>query len=409
MSSKASRLITGLLIAIIAITDMATDIYVPTLPTLVDYFETSVTTISWTISAALLGFCLSAPIYGPLSDAWGRRTVLNIGLSIFALGNLACSLSFSVETLILGQFIQGSGQTVSYVVGIAMMRDLYTREAFSKVMSFIHMVVALAPALAPILGSYIGQYFGWQTNFSVLFMAGCLLLVLMSSMPETLSRRQRKPFQITSLAGTYRKILSNPVFFGHAFISGIIYAGLWIYLAEIPHIFNQLFVEKTHFGYYQATQVLIFIAGAYINSQVIERLGVPFVFKTSLWVCFIGSIFFSLVAWSFPDSSFAICGGLSLFSLGMGGVFANASSGAMNEFPEQKGTASAALACIENLIPAITLSLMALFYDRTTYPVGIGLLLTTSMALAVQRWIANHEALRETQIILAHAEGSRKG
>ncbi len=163
MSTKQARLITGLLIAIIAVTDMATDIYVPTLPTLVEYFETNVTTISWMISVALLGFCLSAPLYGPLSDSFGRRKIFIIGLIIFSFGNLACSLAFSVETLIAAQFVQGAGQTVGYVVGIAMVRDLYSREAFSKVMSFIHMVVALAPALAPIIGSYVGQYYGWQT------------------------------------------------------------------------------------------------------------------------------------------------------------------------------------------------------------------------------------------------------
>jgi DHA1 family bicyclomycin/chloramphenicol resistance-like MFS transporter len=396
MGTQKSRLITGLLIAIIAITDMATDIYVPTLPILVDYFETSVTTISWTISVALLGFCISAPLYGPLSDSFGRRRVFIIGLVIFSIGNLACSLSFSAGSLILAQFFQGAGQAVGYVVGIAVLRDLYSREAFSKVMSFIHMVVALAPALAPIIGSYIGQYYGWQTNFVSLFLCGCFLLMLTMHMPETLKVEQRKPFNIHSLYGDYRRILGTGPFLGYAFISGIIYAGLWIYMAEIPHIFDHLFVVRTHFGFYQAFLVIIFIIGAYMNSRTIERLGVEWVFNTSLWLCFIGSILFIILAWGFPQSSYAICGGMSLFSLGMGGVFANASTGAMDQFPDQKGTASAALACIENLIPAIVLTLMAFFYDRTTYPVGIGLLITTSLALATQKWITNHQQVKKS-------------
>jgi DHA1 family bicyclomycin/chloramphenicol resistance-like MFS transporter len=403
MGTRESRLITGLLIAIIAITDMATDIYVPTLPTLVDYFETSVTTISWTISVALFGFCFSAPLYGPLSDSFGRRRIFIIGLVIFSLGNLACSVAFSAESLIFSQFIQGTGQTVGYVVGIAMVRDLYSREAFSKVMSYIHMVVALAPALAPIIGSYVGQYYGWQTNFIILFVCGCFLLLLMMGMPETLKPEQRKPFNVKNLFYDYKRILSNGPFLGYAFISGIIYSGLWIYMAEIPHIFNHLFVEKTHFGYYSAFQVMIFIVGAYINSQTIERLGVDFVFRTSLWLCFLGSFLFIGMAWFFPDSSYAICGGMSLFSLGMGGVFANASTGAMDQFPEQKGTASASLACIENLIPAITLSVMAVFYDRTTYPVSIGLLITTSLALATHQWIVSYKAVEKLRPVAVAA------
>jgi MFS transporter, DHA1 family, multidrug resistance protein len=408
MGTRESRLITGLLIAIIAITDMATDIYVPTLPTLVDYFETDVTTISWTISVALLGFCLSAPLYGPLSDSFGRRKIFIIGLVIFSLGNLACSLAFSAEALIAAQFIQGTGQTVGYVVGIAVVRDLYSREQFSKVMSFIHMVVALAPALAPIIGSYVGQYFGWQTNFVILFVCGCFLLMLMMYMPETLKPAQRKPFNVTGLYQDYSRILNSGPFLGYAFISGMIYSGLWIYMAEIPHIFNHLFVEKIHFGFYQAFLVVVFIIGAYCNSQTIEKYGVDRVFRTSLWLCFLGSIMFIAMAWSFPTSSFAICAGMSLFSLGMGGVFANASTGAMDQFPDQKGTASAALACIENLVPAIVLSLMAVFYDRTTYPVGIGLLLTTSLALATQKWISNHQESRKLVASVLEAGASQR-
>lgn len=398
MKTRETSLITGLLIAIIALTDMATDIYVPTLPILVDYFETSANTISWMITAALIGFCISAPLYGPLSDSFGRRPIFIIGLVIFSLGNLACSLAFSAESLIAAQFMQGAGQTVGYVVGIAVLRDLYSRETFSKAMSLIHMVVALAPALAPIIGSHVGQYYGWQTNFIILFMCGCFLLTLMLKMPETLTPAQRKPFNVKNLTRDYGRILSNRSFLGYAFISGIIYSALWIYMAEIPHIFDRLFVERTHFGYYQAFLVLLFIVGAYINNQTIERLGVDRIFQISLWLCFFGSLMFVALSWGFSDSSYAICGGMSLFSIGMGGVFANASTGAMDQFPEQKGTASAALACIENLIPAMTLSIMAFFYDRTTYPVGIGIVIATSLALATHKWIANHQEAKRTRL-----------
>lgn len=393
MNIHNSSLITALLIAIIAITDMATDIYIPTLPMLVEYFDTSAARISWMISFALLGYCLSAPLYGPLSDSYGRRRIFIIGLIIFSLGNLACSFAFSAEVLIAAQFIQGAGQTVGYVVGIAVVRDMYNRENFSKAMSLIQIVVALSPGLAPIIGSHICKLYGWQTNFIILFVLGCVLLGLISLMPETLTPDQRKPFKPKQLMKDYAKIWSNSSFIGYSIISGIIYAGLWIYLAEAPHIFDQLFVERTTFGYYSAFLVGLYILGAYLNNRSIDRLGVDKVFSVALWVCFWGSLLFIGSVYLFPGSSIAICLGMSVFSIGMGGVFANASTGAMDQFPEQKGTASASLACIENLIPAITLSLMAFFYDRTTYPIGIGLLITTSLALASHRWLVNRVAV----------------
>lgn len=387
MNTKEITLITALLIAIISVTDMATDLFVPTLPNLVDYFDSDESTISWTISCALFGFCLSAPLYGPLSDTYGRRRMFLVGLGVFSLGNLACSFAFSPEALMVAQFLQGTGQTVGYVVGIAMVRDLYSREQFSKIMSLMQMVVSLTPAIAPIIGSYVGQYYGWQTNFIGLFLIGCFLMLMTFFMPETVSIAQRKEFSIQKMRCDYTAILTSKYFMGNSFISAIIYSGLWIYMAEAPHIFEKLFVERTNFGYYSAFLAVLFIVGATINNRTIEKYGIDLVFKVSLYTCFCGSLVFTITNYVYPESSIIMCASLSLFAVGIGGVFANATTGAMEQFPDQKGTAAAALACIENLVPAIVLTIMGYFYDRTTLPISIGLIITTTLALFIRWWL----------------------
>lgn len=401
MTSQELRLITALVIAMIAITDMATDLYAPTLPALVDYFDVSETTISWTLNISMLGFCLTAPLYGPLSDAFGRRAVINFGLIIFTIGNIACCLAPNPTLLIIARFIEGMGVTIGYVIGVAVVKDLFRRESYSKVMSSIHMAVSATPALAPVIGSYVGEYMGWRMNFVILSVIGIILLFYTIDMPETLPEIRRKPFNLKRLSSDYWDILSNREFLSYASLSGIIYSGWWIYLAEIPHIFDRLSVPATHFGYYHTYLISMFIIGAYCNRRTVEHYGIEAIFRVSLWLVFIGSWIFFTTAWYFPNSSYAICASLSLYSLSLGGIFANASAFAMENFPHKAGAASATLSCIENLIPAVFLGIMTYFFNRTPLPLALGILLSSSFALILYT-VIRRDVGQETKTAVAY-------
>lgn len=386
MQQSELRLITILLIAIIGLTDSGTEIYIPTLPMLVDYFDSTTSTISYTISVYLLGYCIAAPLYGPLSDAFGRRKLFIYGLLIFTLGNLLSSFAFSTTMLIVARFITGIGLTVGYVVGVAVVRDLYSREEYSRVMSMIHMSVAIAPALAPILGSYIGVYLGWQANFMLLTIGGFILTFFVLKMPETLHEDRRKPFKIDSLLRTYLIILKDRKFVGYAFISGVMYSGVWLYYAELPYIFDKLFIPTISFGYYQALIALIFVFGAYFNNKTVHKLGIDTVFKICLSIAFIGALLF--LAFSYlPLSGYGMCLAFSVYAFSLGGIYANASTYVMDRFPNLSGASSSALSGIENLVPAIFLTIMANFFDQTPFPVAIGLLIASSLAILVHKFI----------------------
>ncbi len=392
MSGIRHNFVVLLLILALIIGEMATNIYVPSLPLLVAEFQVGVPVISASLSMGLLGSCLAFPVYGPLSDRLGRQQVLLFGILIFIAGSLLCYAAPSARLFNWARLVQGVGLASPYILGIAMIRDLFDQARFSRVMSFVHMTIALAPAMAPILGGYITYYLGWRQNFFLIAVAGGVLWFWMRiSMPETLRQENRRRWSLADVLTDYRHVILHPVFVGYSLISGLVYAGLWAYLATVPHIFESLGIGVKQFGYYQALLVGAYAAGAYFNSRVVEHWGVGYVLSRALTLTLIGAFLFLSVACLIPGSSHAICLSLLPFCFGMGCVFANAATCAMEIFPNMKGAASAVLCSIESLVPVFVVGLLGVFHDETLIPAGFGILSLTLMAFGLHWWLRGYE------------------
>ncbi|MEN8237025.1 MAG: multidrug effflux MFS transporter [Pseudomonadota bacterium] len=381
-----------LLIFALIMGEMANNIYVPSLPLLVAEFQVGVATISVSIGMGLLGCCLAFPVYGPLSDRLGRQQVLLTGILIFIFGSLLCYLATSASFFSVARLIQGVGIAAPYILGIAVIRDLFDHSRFSKIMSFIHMAIALAPAMAPIIGGYVTFYLGWRQNFFLIAVAGAILWFWMRlSMPETLSTEKRRSWSFADVIADYRQVVLNPAFVGYSLISGLVYAGLWAYLATVPYVFEALGVGVKQFGYYQSLLVGVYAGGAYFNSRVVEQWGVNYLLSRALSLTLFGAILFLSAVWLSPTSSHVMCLSLLPFCFGMGCVFANAATCAMDIFSEIKGAASAVLCSIESLVPVFVVTLLGLFHDGTMMPAGLGILSLTLLAFWLHRWLQVYE------------------
>lgn len=164
----------------VAIVDMATDLYSVALPSIANYFKVEGSVVQLTISLNLVGFAVSGLIYGPLSDHYGRRPMMLIGMTIFTLASVMCYIADSIMLLILIRFIQGAGAGVAGVVGYAAIRDMYSGSEYSRVISKLNMVVALSPGIAPVVGSYIISH-GYHWKFLFLLCHSRQLLYLFLS------------------------------------------------------------------------------------------------------------------------------------------------------------------------------------------------------------------------------------
>ncbi|MGE0735648.1 MAG: MFS transporter [Alphaproteobacteria bacterium] len=141
-----------LLTALVSFSALSVDLILPALPNLIGYFKSDVPTAQLTVSVFIVGFAVAQLAYGSLSDRFGRRPTLLIGLAVYLIASLACTLADSMEQLIVGRFFQALGACSGIVVGRAIVRDVYGPKRAAKVLAYVGMVMGLVPAAAPILG-----------------------------------------------------------------------------------------------------------------------------------------------------------------------------------------------------------------------------------------------------------------
>lgn len=387
MIGKDYKLIIVLLMIAIAISEAATDIYIPSLPGLVAYFNSNEQMLSLTLSMGLFGFCFAAFVYGPLSDSLGRKKLIMFGMFIFTLGSFACSVAQNVHFLLFARFVQGLGIATPYVIGIAIVKDLYREEQFSKIMSKIHMVVAISPAIAPILGGYIDNYFGWQMSFVIIGVIGFILLLSFRSLPETHMVNYLPPVSLKNILLNYRRLVTNRIFMSYALISGITYAGIWCYISTIPFFLSMLNIKVTEYGYYHAVLVLACFIGTYVNSRNVEKFGVNKMLTGSIFLSAIGAVCLLLAALLWQQSPKIICAAMAIYCIGMAGVFANATTRAMEVFRDIKGSASSALGCIECLVPAAFVCILGYFKSGTMLAPAIAVVIAACSSLGLYLWL----------------------
>lgn len=181
-----------LIIVIIALPQLSETIYTPSLPDICRSLRTDAHTTELTLTIYLIGFACGVAIWGTLSDAWGRKPTLLIGIALYILGSIACWNAHSIEALLLFRFLQALGGSTGSVLGQAIARDAIPIDERARSYASISMAMAFSPAIGPILGGFTDHLFGWEAVFGLLTILGsATLLCITRYLPET--HLNRKP------------------------------------------------------------------------------------------------------------------------------------------------------------------------------------------------------------------------
>lgn len=275
MSTAFSQNIISLIMILsVAVVDMATDLYSVALPSIANYFKVKGNIAQLTISLNLVGVAISGLIYGPLSDYYGRRLIMLIGMAIFTLASIVCCIADNIILLILIRFIQGAGAGVAGVVGYAAIRDMYSGSEYSRVISKLNMVVALSPGIAPVVGSYIISHgYSWKFLFFIISLAAIIMLIFIYlKLQETLTVNKSKAS--INIFKQYILIFKNYRFLGFSAIHGLTFMWLWAYIANYPFIFESMGIEVQYFGYLISIIVIFYVIGTLINRRYVPKIGV---------------------------------------------------------------------------------------------------------------------------------------
>src|SRR5919112_1015940 len=178
-------LILGLLSAI---GPFSIDMYLPGFPAIAANLHTTVDRVAYSLSSFFIGICTGQLLCGPLLDRFGRKTPLCIGLVLYILASIGCSLSKSVEVLIAFRFLQALGGCVGMVAPNAIVRDIFPVDQNAKVFSLLILILGVSPILAPTVGSYVVAHYSWQVVFVILAVVTTLILfAVVKWLPESKS------------------------------------------------------------------------------------------------------------------------------------------------------------------------------------------------------------------------------
>lgn len=259
----------GLMCAIGALT---VDMYLPSLPEVARDLGTTDSAVAFTITVTLLGGALGQFVIGPLSDRFGRRAPVLIGLVVHVVASLLCMAVMDVTPLIVLRFIQGIGNAAAAVTAIAVIRDRMSGAAASAVMSRLMLVIGVAPLLAPTIGSVLAGLWGWRSVFAALALFGVVLFVIVwRFLPETLPTAQRLT-STRAVAGSYRVLLRDRTFLAFALLPGLNMAALFAYVAASPFVIREGFgLTEGQFAGVFAIIAMGMVVGAQVNAALVRR------------------------------------------------------------------------------------------------------------------------------------------
>lgn len=227
-----------------------------------------------TLTIYLLGAALGQLIIGPLSDACGRRGLLLIGMTVYAVASLLCIFSPSISLLIALRLVQGVAAGVGIVISLAIARDLYAGLALARCISLLMMVNFLAPMIAPVLGGQLLYFTSWRGVFVTLALIGALLvLVIAFRLGETLPLAQRQNGGVSALLTDFRHLFSNIRFVGFALTLGFTFTAIFVYISSSPFILQNIYgllPQRASFVY--GINALGVPVMAQVNSRLVGRL-----------------------------------------------------------------------------------------------------------------------------------------
>jgi len=384
MSPGRVVLVLSLLLGLQPIT---TDLYLPALPGLTQDLQATMAQAQRTLTALLLAFGISQLVWGPLSDRFGRRPILLIGLAAYVVASVGSALSASMDLLIVWRAVQGAAMGAGVMCARAIVRDLYTPAQGATVMSKGLSGLGVIALISPPLGGVLTALFGWHAALLALAVFGaCALTLIALRFQETLVQRNPKALQWATLLSTWWVIVRHPTFLAFSALSISSYAGLFTYLASSSFVFiGVLGLSSTQYGLVMMVNALVYLVGTVLCRRLIARWGVRRAVAIAGGFTLTGGAAMVVLAWVAVPNLWTIAAPMCLFMLGHGIHQPCGQSGAVGPFPQAAGAASALNGFLMMVAAFAVGQWLGTRLDGTVWPLvtGIGF---WSVAIALSAW-----------------------
>ncbi|MBU3868725.1 multidrug effflux MFS transporter [Streptomyces sp. 4503] len=384
---RTSLLVTLILGGLTALPPLSMDMYLPALPEVTDGFHSSAATAQLTLTACLMGMALGQLAVGPMSDRWGRRRPLLIGMVIYVIATAICAFAPTAGLLIGFRLLQGLAGAAGIVIARAVVRDLYDGIAMARFFSTLMLISGVAPIVAPLIGGQILRFTDWRGVFAVLTVIGTLLtFVVWRWLGETLPPERRQDGGLGQTLRTMRGLLADRVFTGYMLAGSFAFAALFAYVAGSSFIVQEIYgASPQTFSLLFGLNSIGLIATGQLNGRVlVGRVSMDKVLLVGLVVITVAAAALLVLASGvFGKAGLVpVAGSLFVLMSAMGLAMPNTNAQALNRTPHAAGSASALLGTSTFLLGAVASPLVGIAGETTAVPMAVVQLVCALAAIA---------------------------
>ncbi|TQN30041.1 multidrug effflux MFS transporter [Kocuria rosea] len=364
-----------------AVSPMATDMYLASMPAMAGHFGASASAVQLTLTTCMVGMAVGQFLLGPVSDVLGRHRLMVAGNALFLLSSVAVVLAPTIGTVLVLRAVQGLAGAAGVVIARAVVSDIASGRGAAKLFSVLATITSLAPVVAPLLGGVIATVAPWQTVFWVLAAFGLLMLACsVLVVPETLPPHRRHRGGVGAVVTGSWRVLRTPSFMAYALAFGLAFGGLFSYISASS------FVLQNVLGYSALGYSVVFavnaggsILGAVVNTRLVDRVEPGTILRTAIVVMAavnvvgLGLVLAGITGWTTLAHLF-----VSQTCIGF--VMGNAVALAQGRVPGRAGAGSAVLGLVQFLLGGLVSPLTGLAGQHTAVPMAVSMAVCSLLA-----------------------------
>jgi Bcr/CflA subfamily drug resistance transporter len=369
------------------LTQVGTDVYLPSLPAIKSQLMTTNTYVQLTMSLFLAGSAISQLFYGPLSDRFGRKPFLLIGVSIFFLTSIIAAFVDSITILLILRTFQGLGAGACIVIPRAIMRDRFTGKALEEMVIYQSMVWAIVPISAPLLGSYVQHYFGWRYNFLLLALFAFIGMILCLLIKETHAQIENN-IAISEIINDYKKILAHKQFLLYFVCTLGVIALLTAFNVSAPLIIQEtLHLSALQYGWSIFFVAASFIFGTILNRWLLDKISGYVIVRYGLLLTLTSGLLLLFFEVFNQVNLLKLLIPIFILQIGCAFIFSSNAAKIMEIFPHLAGKTAAIFGCGIFLSGALASVIISLFSVGTFFPLAIFILIISFIMIISYRMI----------------------
>ena len=364
---------TAMLAFMTALGPLATDLYLPSLPHIGADLQAAPAAVQLTLSAYLIGFSAGQIVYGPISDASGRKPVLLAAFGIFLVATIACAMAVSIDMLIAARVLQAFGGAGPIILARTIVRDLYDGPRAGRELSMMGSIMGVTPVIAPIFGGFLQVAFGWRASFIAMALAATGLVAMAAIwLPETIRTRQSGGLSPRAIFASYAAVARNRTYLVYVGLLALSYAGLFAFISASSFVMQGVYgLHEVAFGIAFAICSMSFVLGTLIGTRIVSRRGFDRTIAVGVALLMLGGVGQLLGVVLAPSVLVALIAPEMLFFAGIGLVLPQAMAAAMSPFPDRAGAASSLAGFVQMVFASVTGAIIGSFVGGSAMPLVV--------------------------------------